>query len=304
MKCLICGSEDLQTVDTVISDFVMSRIDPHFEPERRNTKTTLCFCRSCTFAFYAYRFTPEEEALLYRNYRDAEYQKARERYECWYTEKVNAAINRGDVQRQQERIKALLSEHVHNELRTALDYGGNEGTTFCEGLGTEERFVYDISGVKPVPGVTGIESEEELYLHRYDLILCNMVFEHLAHPMEVLEKLRALGDEDTVYYLEVPSENPFVSGNKFSPLKNLSLLLDRNYSWYRLGKYYFQQRKQPFMPMKEHINFFTPASLRIMAERGGFTVPDVREFRAGNSVVLSALLRRNGGQTDTGKEVP
>lgn len=75
----------------------MARIDPGFEPERKNRKTNICFCKECTFAFYEYRFTPQEEALLYRNYRDDEYQLLREKYECWYTKKINAEINRGYI---------------------------------------------------------------------------------------------------------------------------------------------------------------------------------------------------------------
>ena len=78
MKCIICGSENLQTQDTIISDFVMARIDPEFEPNHNNKKIKLCFCKECTFAFYDYRFSTQEEALLYKNYRDDEYQKTRE----------------------------------------------------------------------------------------------------------------------------------------------------------------------------------------------------------------------------------
>lgn len=105
MNCLICGSNDLETKDTIISDFVMARIDPHFESRKVNHKTKLCFCRDCTFAFYEYRLNLEEEQKLYRNYRDSEYQKTREKYECWYTKKVNDAINTGGAEKQRNLIK-------------------------------------------------------------------------------------------------------------------------------------------------------------------------------------------------------
>ncbi len=80
--------------------------------------------------------------------------------------------------------------------------------------------------------------------------------------------------------------------HKFSIKSNLALLLDRNYSWVRLAKYYFQQRKQPFMPMKEHINFFSFQSIKTMVENREFVVLDVEENREGNSTVLSILFRK------------
>ena len=30
MKCILCGSSDLQTVDTIVSDFVMARINENY----------------------------------------------------------------------------------------------------------------------------------------------------------------------------------------------------------------------------------------------------------------------------------
>ena len=292
MKCLICGSDNIQEKDTIISDFVMARINPDYEPDRKQRDIKICYCRDCTFAFYDYRLSPTEELLLYRNYRDEEYQKTREKYECWYTAKVNAAINQGGVQKQQRIIKKVLDSYNHRELKSALDYGGNQGATFFDEIGTERKYVYDISGVDPLPGIVGFHTFEDLCKHHYDFIMCNMVFEHLVDPYDVLEKLFVLGDSSTIYYLEVPSENPFVMGNKFSVLKNLSLLIDRNYSWIRLVKYYFQQRKQPFMPMKEHINFYTEKSLRVMAENGGFSVIDIQENVLNNSTVLSMLFKK------------
>lgn len=209
MQCIICGSNNIEERDTIISDFVMARINPYFEPERENRRTKLCFCKDCTFAFYEYRFTSEEETALYRNYRDNEYQKTREKYECWYTEKVNAAINKG-VEKQQSIIQRILSSHVKRPIRSALDYGGNQGATFYDNLGTENKYVYEISGARTLPGIIGISDFEELRKNHYDFIMCNMVFEHLVDPYEVMNKLYALGDDDTIYYLEVPSENPFI----------------------------------------------------------------------------------------------
>ena len=79
MNCIICGSDNIRMVDTIISDFVMARIDPSYEKHKRNIKTKLCFCENCTFAFYQYRLSDKQEELLYNNYRDDKYQKTREK---------------------------------------------------------------------------------------------------------------------------------------------------------------------------------------------------------------------------------
>ncbi len=134
MNCLVCGSANLETRDTIISDFVMARIDPHFDRSRMNRKTKLCFCKDCSFSFYEYRFTSEEESLLYKNYRDSEYQKTREKYECWYTKKVNDAINAGGTEMQQSRIKKSFSnKDIITFIQRSIT-GATRGATFCDEL--------------------------------------------------------------------------------------------------------------------------------------------------------------------------
>ena len=96
MKCMICGNDKLEYKDTIISDFVMARISDDFE-EGHNKRTRLCFCPKCTFAFYEYRMNDEEQSRLYKNYRDDNYQKTREKYECWYTPKINGALNNDKI---------------------------------------------------------------------------------------------------------------------------------------------------------------------------------------------------------------
>ena len=289
-ECIICKSSDLEYRDTVISDFVMARIDPRFvNGNVPNTPTRLCFCKNCTFAFYEYRISDEESERLYNNYRDGDYQQLREKYECWYTEQVNDALNNDlkQLRRQKARINHMIKNNIRTEIRSALDYGGNEGKTFFSGVGTEERYVYDISGIDVIDGITKISDFDELRRHNYDFIMTNMLFEHLADPVEVLRKLYELGSNDTYYYIEVPSENPFIKGNKFGILKNLHLLADPVYNNLRLAKYYFVQKNQPPMPMKEHINFFTQKSMRFLAKNCGFYIVDMCE-----NDVLYVLLKK------------
>ena len=120
-----------------------------------------------------------------------------------------------------------------------------------------------------------------------------MLFEHVSDPLGLLRQLKELSGDGTYFYIEVPSETPFKT-NKFSISQNLRLLVNPIHSKTRLIRYYFKRRKLPFMPMAEHINFFTAESLRAMVENAGFTILDLQENTEkcvlGKSTVLSALF--------------
>lgn len=296
MNCLICNSNNLQIIDTIISDFVMARIAPNIKD---NFKTKLCFCKNCSFAFYDYRLNEDEVEKLYYHYRDDEYQKLREQSEYWYTKKINNLINTDvcALEEQKRIIRKIIKDNCIDNIETALDYGGNEGRTFFDELGTKKKYVFDISRVKTVEGVENISNYDDLKKHSYSFIMCNMLFEHLSDPVSVMKKLSTIGGNDTVYYIEVPSENPFLKGNKFSISKHLELAFNPNYNLFKLIKYYLKTKKEPFMPMKEHINFFTVKSMKKMIELNGFKVIDIQENSEkgvlGNTLVLSALFKKS-----------
>ncbi len=297
MECMICGNEQLEYRDTIISDFVMARIDDNYK-EGHNRKTRICYCPKCTFAFYEYRMTDEEQSKLYADYRDEKYQKTREKYECWYTAKINDALNNDRLALAEQRrvIEKMIDENAKKPLETSLDWGGNEGRTFTRKMGSKARYVYDISGVPTIQGVKNLRSMEEVKKHQYDFVMCNMMFEHLSYPTEVMKQLMEIGNDDTLYYIEVPSENPF-NANKFSIKSNFKLLFNSKYSNIRLAKYYFKRRKAPFMPMAEHINFFTEKAIRTMVENAGFKVVDVQENKEkavlGEGMVLSIMFKKH-----------
>ncbi len=292
MKCPICRSENLITKETIISEFVRERIKL-----KNNKKIHICFCNDCTFAFYDYRLTNKQNKLLYMNYRSDEYQQSREKYECWYTKKVNNALNDNikGIKEQQKIIEKIIKENINKEIKVALDYGGNEGKTFTDIIGTKEKYVYDISGAKTVDGVININKYNDLKKHSYDFIMCNMFFEHLSEPDDMLKSIIKLGNKDTVYYIEVPSENPFTNGNKFSIKNNLQLLFNPNFNNFNLFKYCIKTRKKEFMPMKEHVNFFTIESLKKLIINNNMEIltieENVEKLALGSSKVLSVLFK-------------
>lgn len=297
MECLVCKSKNITAKPTKISDFLAARIFEGDEASKLH-EVNLCHCEDCSFSFYDRRLTDEEAERLYRDYRGEEYQKTREKYDCWYTEKVNRALNSDKLvlSEQKRVITEMINDNVPSEIKVALDYGGNRGETFTEKIGTAEKYVYDISGIQPIDGIKAIRNYSELAEHKFDFIMCNMTLEHVSYPVDFMQLLYDVGDEDTYYYLEVPSENPFEQ-SKFSISKNIGLLFNKNYNKIRLVKHYFNLRKQPYMPMSEHINFFTPKALETLLKRCGFEVVNIREnFEKnvmGKNKVLSAVFKKS-----------
>lgn len=291
--CPICGNEETIGTKTKISDFVRERIGCE------DIEVQLLHCTKCSFAFYDYRFSPEEEKKLYDKYRDETYQKQREKHECWYTAKVNNALNADtkSLTEQQRVINKLLNDNGYDSFENALDYGGNEGATYIDKWGTQNKYVYDISGCEVLQGITKIESVNELFGKQLDFVMSNMAFEHLTCVTEIIETFTKLGNDETIFYVEVPSEFPF-SENKFSIKNNIGLLFNPNFNKFKLAKYYLKKRSEPFFPMQEHINFYTPNSLKKLVEKYGFKVIDVQENfemgALGKNRVLSILFKRRG----------
>lgn len=265
--------------------------------EGTTEKVRLCHCKDCTFSFYDRRLTQEEASRLYEGYRSENYQRLREAFDCWYTKKVNDALNHDTMalKEQQRVIDSMAGTYIKKELACALDFGGNRGESFTKRIGTKKRYVYDISGVETVPGVERISDVNELARYSFDFIMCNMTLEHVSDPKALVKQLYGIGSEDTYYYVEVPSENPF-ERDKFSIRKNLALLLNPYYSKRKLVQHYFRLRKLPYMPMSEHINFYTPKALETLLSLCGFEVLAVQEHEEkgvlGKSKVLSAVCRK------------
>lgn len=131
--------------------------------------------------------------------------------------------------------------------------------------------------------------------YHFDFIMCNMTLEHVSYPKDFMKLLYDIGSEDTYYYIEVPSEDPFAK-DKFSLMKNVELLFNPNYSNVRLIKHYLHLKGQPYMPMSEHVNFYTPKAMKTLVEHNGFDVVDIRENYEkgvlGKNKVLSIICKR------------
>jgi len=198
-------------------------------------------CNRCSFVQVKHPFPEDWITRLYLDYRSATYNAERTHYEPSYA--AIAARVGADPQevtlRVEEATRFLTGKLETSPTFTMLDYGGADGR-FLPAL-AEQRFVYEISDIAPVRGVTRIASEAAL--GRYSYVHLAHVLEHVVYPLQLVRKVMAHVEDSGYFYIEVPQE---IDG------PDLRLL---------------QQGKPPFdVAIHEHINYFSiPALTQLMA---------------------------------------
>ncbi|MDO8644721.1 MAG: hypothetical protein Q7S00_07155, partial [bacterium] len=181
--CPSCGSSHLKKYPAIVSPFIASYVlgkPPGLSP--------LCECTECSFRFFESRFDVDEIAHLYQDYRGKRYYQERHRHEFWYTDRINDGIGKDakEIKIRQDRVEEMVHEELKGKentvIQTVLDYGGDRGQFIPASLG-KERFVYEISDVPTVPGVTAIKSVDEIHGRHFDFIMLCHVLEHCSEPI-------------------------------------------------------------------------------------------------------------------------
>ena len=204
-------------------------------------------CPQCGMAFLDMRFNDDEMGRLYRNYRDEEYTRTRERFEPDYRNRNELLVAGSTYIRE---VEAFLRKHMP-EPRRVLDWGGDTGlnTPFAGHL--ETHHVYDISDKPTIAGADRIATDQ-LEAGHYDLIVNSNVLEHVPWPEQTIRSMARLMTPATLLYLEVPYEEIMRAA------QNSSAIQKRH--WH------------------EHINFFTPGSLNHLLQRCGLRAIDTIEI--------------------------
>lgn len=284
------------TYPAVVAPFVAN-----YAIGRKEQPTRLCECERCRFRFFEDRLTTGEVEKLYAGYRGDGYFAARHRYEPWYTRKVNDAIGKDEENKRNRRelVERFVRAHAEvSSVNTVLDYGGDSGQFIPDGIG-REKFVYEISDVTPIEGVTRLDTIGD---RKFDFVMLSHVLEHCSEPLDVLSQVKPF--VGNLLYVEVPFERAelrFVGrGGIYSKylgaLRKLPPLLTA------VDLFSTAARRKldaipplGFMKLHEHINFFDEASLRALFDRAGFiTIAIGRETihgSLGDTPVLSALVR-------------
>ena len=270
--CVVCGGVLARQRRGVVTPFLAQRIGQH-----KRVSVSLAECSACGFQFFNPRLEPAEEASLYGGYRSPEYQKMRQSFEPWYTEKLNASIAAPEAWKY--RI-GLLHQLFHGRLGldgrsfgNVLDFGGDRGELIAELVPASRRFVYEISGVPPVAGVEALHSIEECRRYRFDLIVTSNVLEHIGSPRELIAQLASIAAPETLVFNEVPYESVSDWSTRFKRLAQAGVLaMTRPAIAARvLGPGMFNL-------MHEHVNYFSPHSLNRLMEVSGFGVLDSGDY--------------------------
>ena len=278
-RCVICGGALAPQRRGVVTPFLAQRIW-----QRKPFSVALSQCSACGFLFFNPRLEPSEEASLYTGYRTPEYQKMRRRFEPWYTEKLNASLAAPATW--QHRIQ-LLRRLFHDRLKldgrafgNVLDFGGDHGELIAGLVPASRRFVYEISGVPPVPGVESLGGVEQCRQHRFDLIVTSNVLEHVGSPRDVIAQIASIATPGTLVFNEVPYESVSDWRTRLKRIVQTGVLAVTHpaLAGRVLGPGMFNL-------MHEHVNYFSPRSLDRLMEVSGFQVLD-----SGDYVVSTGLL--------------
>lgn len=278
--CVCCGCDQLQRSPAVLMPFVALRVFGHEPVEitagwglrdlRQGTAYTLCNslqCQECGGLFLDYRFTDEQMAALYHNYRDDLYNTQRTRFEPGYANVIGHYHQRAAYL---DEVEEWLAPRLP-EAPAILDWGGDSGINSPFRERNRLLHIHDISGVELVAGAERVELQRIGQTH-YDLVSCSQVLEHVSFPRQLVERMLPAVGTGTLLYLEVPHEalvREHPGSLELAPLKR---------HWH------------------EHVNFFTEAAMRRLLEGLGLEVVDILrlpvELGWTSSEVLGVLARR------------
>lgn len=200
-------------------------------------------CKDCGAVFLDYRFSDHELSLLYSGYRSPEYNEMRERFEPSYA--VTAAHYQGRAP-YLDAVETFLSPYLPNRPKV-LDWGGDSGVNSPFRFKAAPIHVYDVSGAAVCPEAISV-SYEQCLINDYDLITCSQVLEHVPQPIQLLKQVSRLLHPKTILYLEVPLEELFRIEKE--------------------GIYRGSAKRH----WHEHINFFSPTSLKALSKTCGLQI--------------------------------
>lgn len=260
-KCVVCDGEICKLRTALVAPFLAKRIW-----NRRPFTVAVVRCQACGFMFYNPRLEDEEAKRLYANYRLHEYQQMRHASEPWYTVKFNADVATPIVyERRRPVLAEILRQHFGDrKVRRVLDYGGDRGDLVRGLIDGAEAFVYDISGIPAVDGVTATSYPAEC---KADLIISSNVLEHAGFPRLLVEEIVKATPPEGAVYLEVPRESPFGLPRMFRRVAQVGIV-----ALTHPGLARHVVRPASLYLMHEHINYFSEQSLATLMRSSGCEV--------------------------------
>lgn len=271
-SCPVCNARQFEKRLGFISPFIAHRVFDYeiaainygggtFVPTHF---TNALKCKECDFLFSQARYDDNEMARIYQDYRSEEYTRVRDIFEPGYA--ADVAANIGTHPQETRNRMAALRQFLQGytdtpPITSILDYGGDRGQNIPDFPSVKAKYVYEVSGAETIPGVTRVTN-----LARQapvDLVMNANVLEHIPYPGTVVEEMKTLCHRNSLLFIDVPDDltgrNPYP--NQFH----------------------------------EHINFFTPRSLRTLLRTHGFEVLKVENIECDlgwtNAQSIYALAR-------------
>jgi len=263
-KCIVCGSGELTSFPSEVSDFVVNRVLGGKPVDIR-----LEFCRACSMVFYNPRFDAHEMDRLYAGYRDDQYNRQRLEHDPDYDQN-----HRDNLRSRIEYFDRFCNGLNRSWRGSVLDFGGLRGEFINAAFPKAEKFVYDISGVAPVDGVRAVGGEPS---QKFDFIVCAQVLEHVADPGTLVDQIKRFSHARTRFYFAVPMD--------FPPFQRLpGRLVNMLPAYMRLREIL---KRPGRYPLYEHVNYFCAPSLRNFFETHGFEISKIGLSRDSNLSCLA-----------------
>jgi hypothetical protein len=229
-------------------------------------------CTACSFIQTKFPFPEEGLAKLYVDYRSDSYNRERIHYEPSYAAIVSQVGN-GD-QEVKNRVSGL-TEWLRPKLEikddfSMLDYGGADGRFLPKLSG--KKHVFEISDIAPVEGITRVNDKTSL--ESYSYVQLAHVLEHVSYPLALTQKASSYLKSSGHLYIEVPQD-----------------LSDETVARLAAGE------KNICVPIHEHINYYTVASVTKLMESAGLDLVDggaeVVDLGWTKCTIIRALGQRN-----------
>ena len=260
-QCVICDGEINRIRRALVAPFLARRVW-----DRSPFCVDLVQCQACGFLFHNPRLDSAEEGRLYANYRSDEYRRMRHASEPWYTRSFNESLASSGLYELRRRVLApILRQHLGNRgIKRVLDYGGDRGDLVNGLLDGATPFVYDISGIPAVDGVTATAHPAEC---SPDLIINSNVLEHVGFPRHLLGEIMQAAPAGSLIFLEVPCESPLGLARLLRRVAQAGVV-----ALARPALALSVVRPASLYMMHEHINYFTERSLGALMRAQGCSV--------------------------------
>jgi hypothetical protein len=252
--------------------------------------------------YFAETFSDDELQNMYAGYRSEEYFLKRNKFEPWYTQKINTAIGHSSVVLQLRRdhlgnlLQRMINEGQITSPERVLDVGGDEGQFIPNIPSIRERGVLEVSGVSPVEDVLAISTWEQAKSFQPDMLMMCHVLEHTDSAREMIEEAMKLLVSGHLLYLEVPLDRPRKIGRIFGSdsYRRYTRWLAGHPLFFRGAdilslvsrRFLGQPLVGSVIKQNEHINYFTPETLISVVSSCGFEEICCSQYKPSSGVPI------------------